>query len=812
LEKKTPLIVLGCLFLIFGTCINVHTAYTSVPSVTVVAGSDNGNVYVYDEGGNLLWSYYTGADVASVAVSSDGAYIAVGSLGNKLYLFTRDGAKLWENAVPISSGYDGGWMGTESKTVAISAHGDYVVAACTDNLYVYKKDGTLLWSQPGKETCVGVSPCGDYIVACNYEDGTIDFFSSTNSWTKSISAFWVATSDSGYVAASSHNTVYLYDTTGAQIWSYSHSKWDYDFIRVDMPQDGLSVVAVNDDPSNYPGAVLCYWNSLKDGTLGWSSADSTPVWVFEPGGGPGDTDLYSVAISGNGDIIATGSFVGSFVFSSTSNVPLQSFTMGCPNSYDLTFDGQYGACGNRQGELCCFSKDSSTPLWSKTIGGIVHAVALSYYGDVIDVTSGSTPTVDGIISTGEWTDAHSAIFATSGGICKVCFKHDLTNLYVAFDVPNLDAESAVQIFVDTMYDRASAPQTDDYRFTISRRSGADEYGENQGTGTDWTAWGSPVGWSGAHQDLVSTWNAEFSVPYTKLGITAGESQIIGISFWNAWTSTGDYHWPTDASWLDPSTWGAAYSSDNWTLEYTLTIATTAGGTTNPSPGKHTYNYGTVVSVTAIPDAGYTFDHWELDSVTNSTNPISVKMEANQTLYSVFIQIPYAINVNSHCNTEDVDISVSITMDGSPTGYTTPHTFIDLTGTHNFTVPSSDPSGHSFKQWSTGSTSITIIITSGGTYTAYYQAQYTLTITTTDGGTTNPVPGTYTYSSGTVVSVTATPSTDYFFDHWELDGVKRSSPTIIVTMDMNYSLKAVFAYKLPSSSGGGVGGGGHPYLR
>jgi hypothetical protein len=55
-----------------------------------------------------------------------------------------------------------------------------------------------------------------------------------------------------------------------------------------------------------------------------------------------------------------------------------------------------------------------------------------------------------------------------------------------------------------------------------------------------------------------------------------------------------------------------------------------------------------------------------------------------------------------------------------TGLSTSHTFTGLSGSHNFTVPSADASGHVFKQWSTGSTSTTIAVSSGGAYTAYYE--------------------------------------------------------------------------------------------
>lgn len=70
--------------------------------------------------------------------------------------------------------------------------------------------------------------------------------------------------------------------------------------------------------------------------------------------------------------------------------------------------------------------------------------------------------------------------------------------------------------------------------------------------------------------------------------------------------------------------------------------------------------------------------------------------------------------------------------------------------------------------------------------------YTLTITATAGGTTNPSPGNYTYLAGTVVDVSATPDTDYLFDHWELDGTNvGATDSINVTMDQNHSLHAVF---------------------
>jgi hypothetical protein len=74
--------------------------------------------------------------------------------------------------------------------------------------------------------------------------------------------------------------------------------------------------------------------------------------------------------------------------------------------------------------------------------------------------------------------------------------------------------------------------------------------------------------------------------------------------------------------------------------YSLAITTTVGGTTNPSPGTYSYTANSSVPVTAIPNADYAFDHWELDTINvGSTNPYTVLMDNNHTLKAVFTYSP-----------------------------------------------------------------------------------------------------------------------------------------------------------------------------
>jgi len=70
-------------------------------------------------------------------------------------------------------------------------------------------------------------------------------------------------------------------------------------------------------------------------------------------------------------------------------------------------------------------------------------------------------------------------------------------------------------------------------------------------------------------------------------------------------------------------------------KHTLSISTSTGGTTDPSPGTYTYHYGTYILVYAEPDDGYSFDYWILDGVKKYDNPIQVLVDSDHTLKAYF---------------------------------------------------------------------------------------------------------------------------------------------------------------------------------
>jgi hypothetical protein len=220
------------------------------------------------------------------------------------------------------------------------------------------------------------------------------------------------------------------------------------------------------------------------------------------------------------------------------------------------------------------------------------------------------------------------------------------------------------------------------------------------------------------------------------------------------------------------------------INYALTITTTSGGTTNPSPGTYIYASGSLVEALAIPDVNYKFVRWELDSTNITANPITILMNKSYTLHAVFQLLTYRLTIlSSTGGTTDPEPGTYTYTNGtyaSATAIPAVHYLLDYWLLDGNPVGSANP--------------ISVLMTDDHTLQPIFVlCNYTLTITTTTGGTTNPVPDTYTYNAGSLVSVTAIPGSGYIFDHWELNGSNAGSANpYTVHMDSNYILKACFA--------------------
>jgi len=224
------------------------------------------------------------------------------------------------------------------------------------------------------------------------------------------------------------------------------------------------------------------------------------------------------------------------------------------------------------------------------------------------------------------------------------------------------------------------------------------------------------------------------------------------------------------------------------MKYTLTITTTSGGTTDPTPGEYIYSAGTQVPVSAIPDTNNLFDHWKLDGENaGTTSPIEVLMNSNHTLHATFRLLTYNLTIwTTTGGTTDLEPGTYTYVNGTYASVTAiPDTHFLL----DYWLLDGDPAG------SDNPTSV-LMTDSHTLQPIFLLCNYTLTITATAGGITDLPPGTYTYVANSNISVTAIPDINYILDYWLLDGEERAENPITVTMDANHTLEAVFADDIP----------------
>jgi len=231
------------------------------------------------------------------------------------------------------------------------------------------------------------------------------------------------------------------------------------------------------------------------------------------------------------------------------------------------------------------------------------------------------------------------------------------------------------------------------------------------------------------------------------------------------------------------------------MAFALTIVAETGGTTNPSPGTHSYAINTVVSISQTANSGYQFAGWTVDGT--SWGPeyptVGVTMNTDHSVTARFSPIG-AYNLN---------LTVQIIGNGSVTPYDT--------GTHqipeytNVNETAHAAAGWQFDHWESSFQQyynphvpvISFQMTDNGTLKAYFTqttppplGQHRLTITA-ENCTTNPAAGSYDIDAGQTGTVIATPNSGYAFKRWLLDGnVAGTDPTITITMDSDHTLAAV----------------------
>lgn len=228
------------------------------------------------------------------------------------------------------------------------------------------------------------------------------------------------------------------------------------------------------------------------------------------------------------------------------------------------------------------------------------------------------------------------------------------------------------------------------------------------------------------------------------------------------------------------------------LGYTLTVKTVGSGTVIKDPDLTAYPEGFVVTLTAVPSAGWSFSEWSGDASGNN-NPINITMDNNKTVIAIFTQDQYTLSIN-------IIGSGHVTKSPNKPTYTYGE-IVTLTA-------EADP-GWIFSLWSgdlSGSENPkTINMTSDKIVNATFIQGYTLTVNIIGSGSVSKDPDRAGYAPGTVVTLLATPAQGWSFSGWSGDLTSENNPATVI-MDGNKIINATFTPNQYTLTINIVGGG------
>lgn len=216
------------------------------------------------------------------------------------------------------------------------------------------------------------------------------------------------------------------------------------------------------------------------------------------------------------------------------------------------------------------------------------------------------------------------------------------------------------------------------------------------------------------------------------------------------------------------------------VNYTLTMETVGQGSVYP--GNQTYPSGTIANLTAVPDEGWTFGGWSNDA--SGLSNTTITMDSNKNVNATFVRSSYNLTTEIYLNN---------TLQNSTTCTYGVGTTENITADFLGLLPS-QTLDHWDLDGATGyNSSVTVLMDQDHTFKAYtIPTVYQLDFTSTAGGNTSLINGSYIYLYGADAEITASPNAGYSFTYWLLDNETiGSNTTLSLTMYTNHTVIAVF---------------------
>ena len=214
-----------------------------------------------------------------------------------------------------------------------------------------------------------------------------------------------------------------------------------------------------------------------------------------------------------------------------------------------------------------------------------------------------------------------------------------------------------------------------------------------------------------------------------------------------------------------------------------------GGTVSATPQKTTYVYGDVVTLQANTNPGWTFSGWS-GAVTSTNATAQLTITGDAVVNATFTQNQYDLNVEVvSLGKSGVGGSVSLNPAGGAYVYNALVTLVaEANACWSFTRWEGDLSGTNAVE--------TLTVTRDMDVTAVFtQNRHTLTVNKTGPGQVAVTPQMAEYYCGDSVTLTATPSPNFFFTGWSGDLTGAENP-LTFTIEKNTVVTATFSNNPP----------------
>jgi uncharacterized repeat protein (TIGR02543 family) len=230
---------------------------------------------------------------------------------------------------------------------------------------------------------------------------------------------------------------------------------------------------------------------------------------------------------------------------------------------------------------------------------------------------------------------------------------------------------------------------------------------------------------------------------------------------------------------------------------------------DPAPGDDgKYSYGAKITLTATPDVGYGWKNWTGTS-NDAGNPAIITINSDKHI-AVSFEERYLVMVNNQM----LNAAMLNFTGGKITATPAPGTDSRFTKNSIAMLTAVPAAGYRFDKW-TGDvsdtvTAVSMIMNTNKSISATFIKIYNLTasVNVAAGGSVSPAKG--TYDTGTLITLTAAPSSGYRFDKWTGDITgNTASVKVTVSDDVTATANFIKTWTLSVSTSPAEGGSVSP---